>query len=68
MPDTAVSRACTTRRMLGAAEISRRARRIRSARRIDVGPLAGTSATSTITRSNQFHGSLKKSRWSRSRW
>ncbi len=59
MPGIAVSRAPTTRRMLGTAETSRSARRMRSARSTDVGPEAGMRATATMTVSNQFQGSLK---------
>lgn len=55
----AVSSAPTTRRMLGTAETSRSARRMRSDRSTDVGPEAGTSAMVTMAASNQFHGSVK---------
>ena len=61
-PGMADSSAETTLRMLGSAETSRSARRMRSARSTENVSVTGTSATATITRSNRFHGSRKKSR------
>ena len=59
MPGMAPSSAATTRRRLGTTEISRSARRMRSARST-VTPVAGMNEMTTIARSNRFHASVKK--------
>ena len=55
----AANRPCTTLRILGIAETSRKARNIRSARRTERLPPVGIRATATIVKSNIFQPFLK---------
>ncbi len=60
MPGIARNSACTTRRMEGTTEISRSARRMRSARRTVTPSPAGTKVIATITKSKTFQAERKK--------
>ena len=62
MPGIASTRAWVTRRICGTTETRRMMRRMRNARSTENGPLVGTRAIATTTKSKTFHGSRKNAR------